>query len=752
MANVDLPILSVKLNGVEKLVEFKNNDLFMTSTDIVRIQFDGTNRMKSDNEFIGIAMGFDDGGGSAPYSYPDIYAYNNGVRTKIRDARDSGSSTLVFIYSSSIVDNIVEFSGRACNFTFANFTSYDGYKNSNVITPTITISTKELEDNPIITLKSKSDENGYLKAQLWQDGTLLAEQSKTVVYNSTYTFTFTDINFVSANDLTVKMLNKRVPEELSDYTDSYSILTNESIITGLKGVTPVISDFLIDGTNIDSPIVCTFTLADTTSWIVQAILNDNVVDFKSGTIANTCTFNSGDLRVKGDYTFKLIASNKYASVESIKAITLTRNEPTIIGLEPDNVPQNINKQINLSWTTQNQQSYKLTAGGITYNGTTATSLLLPSNTLTSGTKTMTLTITYTSSWGEVMTATKTVTFLAFGNPPNPILDGTTIYNTALPTFTWTSSEQVAYELKVRNSDSQDIEASGEVISSATQYTSTIALENSSTYTVLLRIKNQYNLWSEWVSKVFNTSFVVPNKPTLTLVATNNSSIIISFNVEYSSEFNRAEIWRKTANTDWIRLAYNLDNTFSYEDKYVGDETYYYKVRAIGVNGGIAESDTLSETLGSISPIKDFHLTNVENFKDNVILIGNPSAKLTNNRKIVSTVFAGSKAPKIDKGETNYKSMSLSFTVEEDTYEKLLEVIDNADVLLYRDGRGRKFYCQVSSYPSVNYDTGGCLGISFSIVEVAFLEGDFYSGTGNQPSLFFDGTWYFNGSKVLSGEV
>lgn len=752
MANVDLPILSVKLNGVEKLVEFKNNDLFMTSTDIVRIQFDGTNRMKSDNEFIGIAMGFDDGGGSAPYSYPDIYAYNNGVRTKIRDARDSGSSTLVFIYSSSIVDNIVEFSGRACNFTFANFTSYDGYKNSNVITPTITISTKELEDNPIITLKSKSDENGYLKAQLWQDGTLLAEQSKTVLYNSTYTFTFTDINFVSANDLTVKMLNKKEPEDLSAYIDSYSIFTNESLITGLKGVTPVISDFLIDGTNIDSPIVCTFTLADTTSWTVQAILNDNVVASKSGTTANTCTFNVGDLRIIGNYTFKLIASNKYASVESNKAITLTRNEPTIISLEPDNVPQNINKQINLSWTTQNQQSYKLTLDGVIYNGTNATSLLLPSNTLTSGTKTMTLTITYTSSLGEVRTATKTVTFLAYGNPPNPILDGTTVYNNALPTFTWTSSEQVGYELKVRNSSNQDIIATGEVIGLEKQYASTIALDNNSNYTLLLRIKNQYSLWSEWVSKVFTTSFVVPNTPSIELVTTNNASIIISFNVEYSSEFKNAEIWRKTDNTDWIRIAYNLDNTFSYEDKFVGNETYYYKVRAIGVSGGIAESNTVSETLGNLSPIKDFHLTNVENFNDNVVLIGNPSVRLTNNRKIVSTVFAGATAPKIDKGITNYKSMNLSFSVKEDTYNKLIDVVDNANVLLYRDGRGRKFYCQINSYPVVNYDTGGYLSISFNIVEVAFVEGDFYSGSGNQPSLFFDGTWYFDGSRVLSGEV
>lgn len=510
----------------------------------------------------------------------------------------------------------------------------------------------------------------------------------------------------------------------------------------------------VTNNNIDEGVVVEWEEIVNQTGAKVSVYDSNNVLITSKEISGTAlsiTFTPGDIRVlNARFEVEVWETGKVYkdTVES----ALTKVEPTIIALEPDNVPQNVNKQINISWTTKNQQSYKLLLDGITYSGTSATGLLLPANTLTSGNKTMTLTTTYISSWGEVRTATKTVNFLAYGNPPNPTLDGTTVYNNALPIYTWTSSEQVAYELKIRNIDNQDVETSGEVISASTQYASTIALENSSTYTVLLRIKNQYNLWSDWVSKVFTTSFVVPNKPTLTLVATNNSSIIVSLNVEYSSEFSKAEIWRKTDNSEWIRIAYNLDNTFSYEDKFVGNETYYYKVRAIGVSGGISESDTLSETLGNLSPIKDFHLTNVENFNDNVVLIGNPSVRLTNNRKIVSTVFAGSKAPKIEKGETNYKSMSLSFAVEESTYEKLMDVVDNSDVLLYRDGRGRKFYCQINSYPVVNYESGGYLSISFSIVEVAFVEGDFYSGRGNQPSLFFDGTWFFDGTRVLNGEV
>lgn len=486
---------------------------------------------------------------------------------------------------------------------------------------------------------------------------------------------------------------------------------------------------------------------------VSAYSNGVLVAFKEIYTADTSlTFDVGSIKTTNVSFNVEVWVQGIVYTQAIEETTLTRVEPIIISLEPDNVNQNISNQINISWVVQNQQSYTLTLGDRTYSGTTGSSILLPSNTLTSGTKTMTLTITYTSAWGDVRTATKTVTFLAYGNPPNPILGGTAIYNSALPTFTWTATEQVGYELKLRNSDGQDIISTGEVISTDKQYTSTVALDNNRNYTLLVRVKNQYNLWSAWVSKVITTAFVVPNTPTIEIVTTNNASIIVSLNIKYSSEFSKAEIWRKTDNSDWIRIAYNLDNTFSYEDGFIGNEVYYYKVRAIGISGGIAESETLSAKLGKLASIKNFHFTNIEKFSQSVELSGNPTVRLVNNRKIVSTVFAGCKAPKLDRGEEKYRTVSFSFSIKEDAYEQLLEVADNSQVLLYRDGRGRKFYCQVNSYPKIVYASGGYLTISFSIIEVEFVEGDFYSGSGNQPSLFFDGTWYFDGTVELDGEV
>lgn len=518
----------------------------------------------------------------------------------------------------------------------------------------------------------------------------------------------------------------------------------------IRYTSPSISNLSVQGTSIDSAITCSMTLEDATSWKIECIKDGIVYKTYEGA-AHTHIINPGELKYPGEWTFRLTAYNNATTVTSETTAILTRIEPVITSLEPDNVNQNINKQITVSWASTNQQMYSLLLDGKTYTGTTATSIVLPANTLTAGTKTITLTITFTSSWGEVRTTSRTVSFLAYGNPVKPVLDGTTVYNNALPSFTWTSSEQVAYELKVRNSSNIDIVATGEVISTSKSYTCVIALENNSTYTVHVRVKNQYNLWSEWASKTITTSFVVPKTPTISLVITDTPSVIVNFNIEYTSTFLKAEIWRKTGNSGtWIRIAYNLDNTFSYEDRFIGAETYYYKVRAIGTTGGIADSE-ISSVTGSDLKVRNFHLTNVEDFTQEIELIYEPKVSLNNNRKIVATKFAGCLAPKAEKGETKYRTAQLSFLVDDEMYNKLMNIVDNAQVLLYRDGRGRKFYCQVTSYPTQVDADFGYYTTSFTITEVAFAEGDFYSGSGNQPSLFFDGTWYFDGTKVLSGE-
>ncbi|WP_410497207.1 hypothetical protein QTL86_11110 [Cellulosilyticum sp. ST5] len=507
-----------------------------------------------------------------------------------------------------------------------------------------------------------------------------------------------------------------------------------------------ISNLVLSSTNLDEDITISWQ-GTCDSWTLQAILNGNVVKNWTGTTETSVTIPKGTLTTNGGWTFKLIGVSG-DSKEITTTATLTRVEPSIISLEPDNVNQNADNNITVSWVTTNQQSYSLSLDNLSYSGTTADSLVIPAKTLKSGTKSMTLTITYTSSWGEVRTATKTVTFLAYATPNTPQLEDISIYNSATPTFNWTCSDAyTSYHFKISNSAGTEVLNTNEVVSSATSYTSTYALTNNGTYTIAVRVKNQFGLWSAWDSKTITTAFVVPNKPIVNIYATNKNSIVINFNIAYSDEFEKAEIWRKSPRSEWIRIAYNLDNNFTYEDEFLGSGTHYYKVRAIGTTGGIIESDVVNASIS----ISNFNFANCDDLTQSIEFVGDPSVRVQEIRQIVTTIYAGCTAPKPEIGEVKYRIVTCSFTVEANEYDAFMDIFDSSEVILYRDCRGEKIYGKVTSNVTKTPITNSLYSIGFTFTEVSFIEKDMYKGDGNTAVVFFDGAYRFDGTLTFNGE-
>lgn len=507
-----------------------------------------------------------------------------------------------------------------------------------------------------------------------------------------------------------------------------------------------VSNLVLSGTNLDEDITVSWQ-GTCDSWTLQAILNGNVINSWTGTTATAQVITKGTLTSISDYTFKLIAVGGDTK-ELTTTATLTKVMPTIISLEPDNVNQNADNNIIVSWVTTNQQGYTLKLEDLSYSGTTANSLVIPAKTLKSGTKTMTLTITYTSIWGEVRTATKTVTFLAYATPTAPQLEDISIYNSATPTFSWVCADTyTSYNFKINNSAGTEVLNTNEVVSSATSYTSTYALANNSTYTIAVRVKNQFGLWSAWDSKAITTAFVVPNKPIVNIYATNKNSIVINFNITYSDEFEKAEIWRKSPRSEWIRIAYNLDNNFTYEDEFLGSGIHYYKVRAIGTTGGIIESDVVNASIS----ISNFNFANCDDLTQSIEFVGDPSVRVQEIRQIVTTIYAGCAAPKPEIGEVKYKIATCSFTVESSEYDTFMNIFDNSEVILYRDCRGEKIYGKVTSNVTKTPITNDIYTIGFTFTEVCFLEKDMYKGDGNVAVVFFDGTYQFDGTVTFNGE-
>ena len=541
--------------------------------------------------------------------------------------------------------------------------------------------------------------------------------------------------------------------KLTDLTGGYAVIfgygNNKSYISAeYEDATTNISNFTKSAnTDIDLETSFSWNCDEQVSFKLQAIKDNQVKASVTGTTEKTATFNR--LLETGSYTFRLTTKNKYATEYSSEiTANMTGTVPTIIALEPDNVNQNADNNITVSWVTTNQQGYTLKLEGLSYSGTTANSLVIPAKTLKSGTKTMTLTITYTSSWGDVRTATKTVTFLAYATPNTPQLEDISIYNSATPTFNWTCvDDYTSYHFKISNSEGTEVLNTNEVVSSATSYISTYALANNSTYTIAVRVKNQFGLWSAWDSKTITTAFVVPNKPVVNIYATNKNSIVINFNITYSDEFEKAEIWRKSPRSEWIRIAYNLDNNFTYEDEFLGSGTHYYKVRAIGITGGIIESDVVNAGIS----ISNFNFANCDDLTQSIEFVGDPVVKVQEIRQIVTTIYAGCKAPKPEIGEVKYKIATCSFTVESSEYDAFMNIFDNSEVILYRDCRGEKIYGKVTSNVTKTPITNSLYTIGFTFTEVCFLEKDMYKGDGNVAVVFFDGTYQFDGTVTFNGE-
>jgi hypothetical protein len=422
--------------------------------------------------------------------------------------------------------------------------------------------------------------------------------------------------------------------------------------------------------------------------------------------------------------------------------------PSVIALEPNNINQNIELPINVSWSSQNQSTYKLTLDGKVYTGTTAKNLIIPANIITSGTKTMTLEITY-QGVGYTTTATKTVTFLAYGKPPVPTLLNKTIISTATPLIKWSSTEQVSYDFKILKGSS-NIVATGEVISTSQQYNVTTALENNTTYAIKLKVKNQYGLWSDYATGTFTTSFIVPNTPSISGFANiTNGSIILNVETETSPEYKNTEIWRKEPYGEWKRMAYNLAEVDAWEDSYVKSNTEYeYKARSIGQTGGVAESDPIALS----TKVNYYTFYNVEDLNNNIRFEYNARIKSRYNRNNALTMYAGCVAPSYETDDITYKSYVMQFATKDYSHiDKLASLLKSSKLLLYKDVKGNKAFGQIfGSFEPITDDLE-VTTIEFNFTELSFLEQDVYAGDNTGLKLLmWDGTWMFDGTYVFGG--
>ncbi|MBE6021681.1 MAG: hypothetical protein E7231_00445 [Cellulosilyticum sp.] len=542
--------------------------------------------------------------------------------------------------------------------------------------------------------------------------------------------------------------------ELQEGSITFKLVATNSVSTEVKKEitmnAPVasVSDFTVSGTSIDNTITCTAKQENVYNWSIQAIQNGVVKATKIGTGNISATFNVGKFNVGGNTIFKLTYSNTWNGGSTEQTVNLSYTQASISLLELPNSTINVDEAFTISWVSSNQTSFSLEVDGNIYTGTTQKSVTIPKGTIGKGYKTVKLTVTFSNTYYS-NTATSSQGFTAYGTPSTPILNIKSVYNTATPTLSWQSNEQVTYKVTIKR-QLTTIEETEEIISTNKYYLVTTALENSGNYTISVKVKNKYGLWSAESTGEFQVTFNVPPPPTIQAISDiTTGSIIITVitDITNSSEYKNTEIWKRESGGVWKRMAYKLNATDIWSDFYVaGNTNYEYKARNIGQSGGISESEIIIGT----TTVTGFNFYDIQ---DNTNFLRfttgeNPKPKI--NQSITSNLFAGSDAPTNFGDGVLYWTCTLSFkTDNQEDIARLVQLM-KAKLLLYKDNKGHKWFGNITNSPDFTEDDVNDITILLEFSQSQFTEEDVYSGD-NIELISWNGGWKFVGTHIYGGE-
>lgn len=295
-------------------------------------------------------------------------------------------------------------------------------------------------------------------------------------------------------------------------------------------------------------------------------------------------------------------------------------------------------------------------------------------------------------------------FVVKSKPAVPVI--TSIDNSALTKIVWNSSEQVAYEMALYKGNT--LIYSESVNSVNKEYKPSMFLDDG-TYTFMIRVKNSFDLWSSYASKVFTISTTKPSKPLITVYVDKDKT-----NIKVSSSVTQNYVYR-IANGKEICIG--VTSGVITDNAPVPNTINQYFVRAYNV--GYTDSDKVQSRpfcngfVASDSKVS----VNITKSLDKFMPFNESQSRL---RKFNN--YLGRKYLVRELSEfVSYSITRTSFVTQEEL-ELLLALEQSDDVILYRDDRGRKVYCDLTLGTIKNemIDTG--YEVEVKIIKVDYEEG------------------------------
>ena len=367
----------------------------------------------------------------------------------------------------------------------------------------------------------------------------------------------------------------------------------------------------------------------------------------------------------------------------------------------------VQKKFELEWSSD---------GGSTWNNITQTSsnekYIAAPDTITSG-SIMWRVRTYNeydeaSPWSDILT------FYAIGAPAVPVINS--ISNNARPTVEWASSQQQIYQVQILKND-VIVHDSGEIPGLSDKAYKVKDFLEDGQYLVKVRIRNEYNLYSDWAELQFTIATNKPSKPNLNVYGINYGIVLKINPIE---NIDHILIYRSTANqNDYKCIGKAIGSLF--EDYSVANgETYQYFLRVVKSDNSFNDSEVKvvstkfsGNTIAAVSNLRDLIQLRYS--------LDSESERPVKFSMLGDLVyFDGRTYGCFEYSEFQEKNKSLSFYLRsKEEVDKLIALIRRKATLLYRDNDGDKIYGTVNNLEVTNRKRGYV--VSFTIMKNDYKE-------------------------------
>ena len=279
-----------------------------------------------------------------------------------------------------------------------------------------------------------------------------------------------------------------------------------------------------------------------------------------------------------------------------------------------------------------------------------------------------------NEYDEASEYSDVATFYSIAAPDYVVIQS--VSNNARPVIQWQTNNQQLYQIQILQGENIVFDSGEQPGVNARSYKIKDFL-NDGTYTAQIRVKNEYDLWSDWSEYQFVISTTKPDKPILAVQRSPYGLELTIGNVQ-----GEAYIYR-----DGVPIAKVTGQKY-FDHTVANGKEYRYFVRALSANG-FADSDTVIGV-----PAFRFGLLNVGNevieLKYNLNSVPDKSL----NYALVGAMnhYDGREFPIAEMSEFTDINLSLTYFFRRFAkVEKIMEAARKKGVVLYRDKKGLKLY-------------------------------------------------------------